>query len=161
PAPADGLGTRFGTGSVHPRRPGPPFSPTRSPAVSFISALLKWGHHPQYNRGMLHFNRGEYEHAAGCFETVLAEVRDPNDPDRSLALCYAAEARAHLGLAFFHAGQYGRAEEQFTRALEENPTFPDLRYFRARIFERSGRIDAAVEDLERAIGEHPRYLEAH
>ena len=110
---------------------------------------------------MVHFNRGEYEQAAACFETVLSEVRDPSDPDHSLALCYAAEARAHLGLAFFHAGQYARAEEQFTRALDENPTFPDLRYFRARIYERSGRLREAIEELDRALADHPRYVEGH
>jgi len=125
-----------------------------------FSNLLKWGHNRHYNRGMVHFNRGEYEQAAAEFEAVLGEVRDPNEPDHGLARCYAAEARAHLGLAFFHAGQYARAEEQFARALEENPTFPDLRYYRARIFQRSGRLDEAVGDLERALREHPRYTEA-
>src|SRR5260221_14023293 len=110
---------------------------------------------------MVHFNRGEYEQAAACFETVLSEVRDSSDPDYSLALCYAAEARAHLGLAFFHAGQYARAEEQFTRALDENPTFPDLRYYRARVYERSGRVPEAIADLERALAEHPHYMEGH
>ena len=53
-----------------------------------------------------------------------------------------------------------RAEEQFSRALEENPTFPDLRYYRARIFQRSGRLHEAVAELERALAEHPRYVEA-
>src|SRR6185436_3365271 len=53
-----------------------------------------------------------------------------------------------------------RAEREFTRALEENPTFPDLRYQRARLYERSGRTDEAIADLERALAEHPHYLEA-
>jgi tetratricopeptide (TPR) repeat protein len=122
--------------------------------------LLKWGHNRHYNRGMVHFNRGEYAQAAAEFEAVLGEVRDSSNPDHSLALCYAAEARANLGLAFFHAGQYAKAEEQFSKALEENPTFPDLRYFRARIFQRSGRLQEAVSELERALAEHPRYVEA-
>src|SRR4030067_547635 len=93
---------------------------------------------------MLHFNRGEFARAAACFESALAEVRDPSDPDHSLAARYAAEARAQLGLAFFHAGDFARAEQEFTRALEENPNFPDLRYCRARIYERSGRLAEAV-----------------
>ncbi len=125
-----------------------------------FSNLLKWGHNRHYNRGMVHFNRGEFGQAVAEFEAVLAEVRDPSNPDHSLARCYAAEARANLGLAFFHAGQYTKAEEQFTKALEENPTFPDLRYFRARIFQRSGRLGEAVADLQQALAEHPRYVEA-
>ena len=92
---------------------------------------------------------------------MLGEIRDPNDPDHCLARVHAAEARANLGLAFFHAGEFARAEAEFTRALEENPTFPDLRYYRARIFERSGRLDEAIHDLEQALAEHPHYLEGH
>ncbi len=129
--------------------------------MKFLSSLVKWGHTRGYNAGILHYNKGEFARAAECFEGVLREVRDPNDPDHCLALVHAAEARANLGLAFFHAGDYARAEAEFTRALEENPTFPDLRYYRARIFERSGRIDEAIEDLERALAEHPHYLEGH
>src|SRR5580765_6718065 len=125
-----------------------------------LSALLRWGHNRHYSRGMLHFNRGEYESAASEFEVALAEVRDPGDPDYSLARCFAAEARGHLGLACFHAGQYARAEQHFTRALEESPSFPDLRYYRARIRERSGRAAEAVTDLEQALVDQPRYLEA-
>lgn len=129
--------------------------------MPLFSALVKWGHTRHYNEGVLHFNRGEFERAAEAFESVLREVRDPNDPDHCLARVQAAEARANLGLAFFHAGDFARAEKEFTVALEENPTFPDLRYYRARIRQRSGRVPDAIADLERAVGEHPRYLEAH
>src|SRR5262249_45585198 len=114
----------------------------------------------RYHDGILHFNRGEFERAAECFERVLEEVRDPGNPDHCLARVHAAEARANLGLAYQHAGDHARAEAQFTRALEENPTFPDLRYQRARIYERSGRTDEAIADLRQALAEHPHYLEA-
>src|SRR5262249_1814927 len=128
---------------------------------SIFSALQKWGHNRHYNRGGVHFNRGEYEQAAACFETALSEVRDPSEPDYTLALCYAAEARAHLGLAFFHGGQSYRAAEQFSRPAGENPSFPDLRYSRARIYERSGRFQEAIADLDLALADHPRYTDAH
>ena len=129
--------------------------------MTFLSSLVKWGHNRRYNEGILHFNRGEFERAAECFEAVLREVRDPNDPDHCLALVHAAEARANLGLAYQQAGDHSKAEAEFTRALDENPTFPDLRYQRARIYERSGRGDEAIADLERALDEHPHYMEAH
>ena len=129
--------------------------------MPFLSSLVKWGHTRGYNAGILYFNKGEFERAAEAFESVLREVRDPNDPDVCLARVQAAEARANLGLAFFHAGQFARAEEEFTRALEENPTYPDLRYYRARIYERGGRLDDAIADLERALAEHPHYVEGH
>ena len=118
--------------------------------MAFLASLVKWGHSRRYNEGILHFNRGEFERAAECFETVLAEIRDPGDPDHCLARVHAAEARANLGLAHVHSGDFERAETQFTRALEENPTVPDLRYQRARIYERSWRTDEAIADLERS-----------
>ena len=76
----------------------------RSGRLDRLSSLVKWGHTRRYNEGILHFNRGEFERAAECFEAVLEEVRDPNDPDHCLALVHAAEARANLGLAYQHAG---------------------------------------------------------
>ncbi len=129
--------------------------------MAFLRSLVKWGHNRRYNEGILHFNRGDFERAAECFEAVLREVRDPDDPDHCLALVHAAEARANLGLAYLQAEDHARAEAEFTRALDENPTFPDLRYQRARLYERSGRLAEAVADLERAIDEHPHYMEAH
>ncbi|HUK64731.1 MAG TPA: tetratricopeptide repeat protein, partial [Dongiaceae bacterium] len=129
--------------------------------MSFLSALIKWGHNRHYNRGIEHFNRGEFERAAECFEAALAEVRDPNDPDHTLARCHAAEARANLGLASLHAGDHSRAETEFRRSLAENPDYPDLRFQLARICERSGRLPEALGELEQALAQHPRYVEAH
>ncbi|MEO5616642.1 MAG: tetratricopeptide repeat protein, partial [Candidatus Eisenbacteria bacterium] len=106
------------------------------------------------------FNRGEFEPAAECFEAAVAELRNPHDPDLLLARCYAAEARAHLGLVCFHAGDDARAEREFGRALEHNPGFPELRYYRARLFERSGRVEEAIADLRAALADRPRYPEA-
>jgi tetratricopeptide (TPR) repeat protein len=89
---------------------------------------------------------------------VLQEVRDPDDPDHCLARVHAAEAR-EPGLAYQHAGDDTRAEAQFTRALSKSdiprPALPA-----ARIYERSGRTDEAIADLERALAEHPHGVEA-
>lgn len=119
-----------------------------------------WGHPRRYSEGMQHFNRGEFESAAACFEAAAAELRNPHDPDLLLARCYAAEARAHLGLACFHGGDDARAEREFTRALDHNPGFPELRYYRARLRERAGRVEEAMADLQAALNDRPRYSEA-
>ncbi len=129
-------------------------------ALGIFSTLFKWGHNRHYTRGMTHFNRGEFEAAVACFEAALKDVRVADDPDRSLAACYAAEARAQMGLACFHAGDDARAEAAFSRVLAETPAFPDLRYYRARIRHRSGRLEEAIEDLEIALEQHPRFMDA-
>src|SRR6185436_16314637 len=129
--------------------------------LKFLGAWLRWGRNRDYQRGIAHFNRGDFERAAQCFERALAQLRNPDHPDTSLARCYAAEARAHLGLTFFHAGEYPRAELEMTRALEINPAFPDLLYYRARIREREGRVREALDDLERALAARPGAVEVH
>jgi tetratricopeptide (TPR) repeat protein len=91
----------------------------------------------------------------------LAEVRDPSDPDHRRASVHAAWARAGLGLACFHAGDYARAQREFSRALSGEPGMPKLRYCRARVFERSGLLAEAVDDLEQALVDHPGDVEAH
>jgi len=128
--------------------------------VTFLSSLREWGHHRRYADGMRAFNRGEFEPAAEAFEAAMAEIRNPHDPDLLLARCYAAEARAHLGLACFHGGDDARAEREFARALEHNPGFPELRYYRARLCERAGRVEDALADLRAALADRPRYPEA-
>src|SRR5436305_817303 len=151
--------------------------------MAFLSSLVKWGHTRRYNEGILHFNRGEFERAAECFEGVLQEVRDPNDPDHCLARVHAAEARANLGLAYQHAGDYARAEQEFDRALAEalarqqagdlhgavaaleravaeRPGYADLRCRLAGLLAESGRPDDARQHLRVALELNPRYLEA-
>ena len=104
--------------------------------MNLRASLQEWGHHRRYADGMRLFNRGQFEDAAMSFESALVELRNPHDPDALLARCYAAEARAHFGLACFHAGDDARAERELGLALDHNPGFPELRYYRARVRER-------------------------
>src|SRR5262249_46448709 len=64
------------------------------------------------------------------------------------------------GLARFHAGDDARAEREFTMALTSHPEFPELHFYLARIRERSGRLDQAVEDLKAALAGRPRSIES-
>src|SRR5262245_48829499 len=129
--------------------------------MSLFSSLLRWGRNRAYDEGVRHYERGDYERAAPCFERALAEIRDPNHPYRSLASFHACEARANLGRAHFHRGDYAQAEREFQRALAENPRYPDLRYGLARIYQRAGRWDEARFQVEQAVAEQPRFLDAH
>ena len=93
--------------------------------MAFLSGFARWGHHPLYNQGIRHFTRGEFGRALECFETVLVEIRDRDHPDVALATVHAAQARANLGLACFHAGDFAGAEQALTRVLEQ-PGWPAM-----------------------------------
>ena len=77
--------------------------------MAFLSGFARWGHHPLYVQGIRHFARGEFARAVECFDGVLRELRDPDHPDVALATVHAAQARANLGLACFHAGDFAGA----------------------------------------------------
>src|SRR5262249_6565265 len=47
------------------------------------------------------------------------------------------------------------------RALDSTASFPELRYYRARIREREGRLREALDDLDQALRERPRAVDAH
>jgi len=128
--------------------------------MAFWSALGRWGRNRDYHRGIVHYNRGEYAEAVEAFEEALAVMDEAKDPQYGLGAFYAAEARANLGLARFQGGDDARAEEDFRRALERNPGYPDLHYYVALICERTGRPKDAAAALEAALGLHPAYLEA-
>ena len=78
--------------------------------MSFWSGFRRLGKQRDYQRGIMHYNRGEYAEAAQAFEAALASMSDPADPQYSLGAFYAAEARANLGLARLQAGDDARAE---------------------------------------------------
>lgn len=128
--------------------------------MAFWSGFRRLGKHRDYQRGIMHYNRGEYGEAAVAFEAALASMSDPADPEYSLGVFYAAEARANLGLARFQAGDDARAEEDFRKALENNPNYPDLHYYVALLCERGGRPGEAAAALETALSIHADYLEA-
>src|SRR5262245_24442396 len=128
--------------------------------MAFWSSLKRLGRNRHYRRGITHYNRGEYAEAVQAFEEALDHGANGTDPETSLGAFYAAEARANLGLARFQRGDDVRAEEDFRKALERNPNYPDLHYYVALLCERTNRPGEAAGALERALAIHPEYLEA-
>lgn len=113
----------------------------------------------EYERGIRYFNEGKYELAVEELERAIEEVGH-SDPVYALGKFYAAESHAHLGTAKFHVGDFDGALEHFSRAIEENPTYPDLFYRIGVILHRQGEVVRAVEMLRRAIGLNGAYFEA-
>jgi tetratricopeptide (TPR) repeat protein len=91
----------------------------------------------------------------GDFFEVVAESleRDALDHGREDAIVAeirlrAARARADHARALFHEQRFADAAQALERALTRDPTRAELRYLRARLFERSGRIGAALAELD-------------
>lgn len=65
--------------------------------------------------------------------------------------CLARLAEAYNGL-----GRYAEAETFADQAIQLDPEYADAFYIRARIYENSGRMEKAVQDLSRAKQLYPR-----
>jgi tetratricopeptide (TPR) repeat protein len=128
--------------------------------LSFWSGLRGLGRNRHYNRGIVHYNRGEYEEAAAAFEKALESIGDVEDPDFSLGAFYAAEARTNLALACLHAGDLGAAERHLRRAIERNPDYADLRVHLATVLERRGHLEGARDECLVALEQNPQYIGA-
>ncbi|MCK4409463.1 MAG: tetratricopeptide repeat protein, partial [Candidatus Eisenbacteria sp.] len=129
--------------------------------MSLFTKLFGLGENDQYNEGIEHYNRGEYDKAVVKFEAVISTIQDTSDPYYQLGRFYAAETHAHLGFAFYKQGDLDRAEEQFVTAVGENTRYPDLHYHLGAIYEKRGLHDKAIESLTRAIRINPEYMEAY
>jgi tetratricopeptide (TPR) repeat protein len=112
-----------------------------------------------YQRGIKYYNEGKYEQAVEELEKVVADV-DRSNPSYALGMFYAAESHVHLGNAKFYSGDYQGALEHFMRALEENPTYPDIYYRIGVIYHRLDKTEKAEEYLDKAIKLNDRYFEA-
>ena len=113
----------------------------------------------EYELGIQYFNEGKYELAAEELEKAIEHLGH-SDPEYALGMFYAAESHAHLGSAKYHAGDFDDALEHFTKAAQENPTFPDLFYRIGVISHRKGNEEKAVEMLRKAIELNGSYFEA-
>ena len=67
--------------------------------MAFWSGFRRLGKHRDYQRGIVHYNRGEFAEAASAFEAALAAMSDPADPQYSLGTFYAATDGVLIALA--------------------------------------------------------------
>lgn len=113
----------------------------------------------EYELGIQYFNEGKYELAAEELEKAIEDLGH-SDPEYALGMFYAAESHAHLGSAKYHAGDFDGALEHFRKAVQENPTYPDLFYRMGVIHHRKGNEEKAAEMLRKAIELNGSYFEA-
>ncbi len=87
------------------------------------------------------FEVGQFNQMAGIFERILE--KDTGNP-------YAAVAIAEL---YEKKGNFSQAEEYFRMAIDANPQYAPARLGLARLFREQGRIDEALNILEKLFAQ--------
>ena len=105
-----------------------------------------------YDQGLIFFERMEYARAVDSFDKVLE--LEPNGKD-------VYKVYYNRGKAYLKQRQYDQAIYDFSQALERTPPGDkNMRYFilesRGNSHQKTGRIEASIEDYTRAIELLPR-----
>ena len=112
------------------------------------------------NRAVLLSALGRDEEAQESFEAAhrLGRADDTGFP--VVVANRLANAHASLGEHYRDAGALDEAIEQFARALQLRPGFPDIRLAHARALVERGRLHEAAVSLGSLLGTSPRNLDA-
>ena len=73
----------------------------------------------------------------------------------------AAEQLTHRGQAYARRGEYGKAVEAFTGAIDLSPDDADLYFHRGNASVALGRLDEAVADFTDAVNRKPDFVAAY
>jgi tetratricopeptide (TPR) repeat protein len=127
--------------------------------VSLWGKIFGINRNPEYERGIKLYNEGKYELAVAELEKAIPKA-GKDDPIYALGMFYAAESHAHIGTAKFLGGDPNEALAHFRKAVEENPTYPDIFYRMGVIHHRLSDPVESIASLRRAIELNPNYFEA-
>jgi tetratricopeptide (TPR) repeat protein len=94
-----------------------------------------------------YLNRGACRQAQGRLDDALADYRRAEEID-----LYSPAASNNAGFALAQLGRSVEAEAAYLRAIEKDPAFVDARVNLARLFEATGRPDAAMAQYEALLG---------
>jgi len=110
------------------------------------------GESPDVRRGWRAFRRGSYEDAIFDFNHALKH--NPHN----------AEAYIGLAMAWEDKGDYDRAIEYFSKAIELEPRAEKRAgyfYFRALVWPKKNNFERAIEDNTNAIDSNPSLVAAY
>jgi tetratricopeptide (TPR) repeat protein len=96
------------------------------------------------------------DEAAQAFRDLIQlDVTTPKPPYN--ATDYAADCQAHyfLGNIWFERGDFVTAREEYQRALNDIPTYPDALYSMGLVLQREGKSDEALLKFNQVINDNP------
>lgn len=110
--------------------------------------------------GIYHYYRNEFKQAVDFLRKALRDDPKMTDSERQTAVYYLTETFVTSAERLVDRGELTAAAQDFARAVEVNPRYPDIRYRYGKCLEALARSDEAAEQYRRAIDRNPDYLEA-
>jgi superkiller protein 3 len=109
--------------------------------------------------GIFHFYRGEHGPAVAFFAKAL-EHDDLNPAERRAALYYLVQTRIGAAERFESKHDLDRAIDEYRKAIEVIPSYPDVQLRLGRALRRRGHREQAIEHIERALELNGQYVYA-
>lgn len=126
--------------------------------MSIVGKWFGFGRDERYDTGVRAFERGEFELAAESFDASASHSADSTT--RRLARFYLGQCHARLGHRAMADGQAASAAEQFRKALDLHPSYPDLHFQLGLAYGAMGDSEKQEAELRLALEINPMYAEA-
>ena len=110
--------------------------------------------------GIYHYYRNEFKPAVDYFRKALRDESSLGDSDRRTARYYLTMTFMTSAERLAAKDDLEAAVEDYERAIEVSPRYPDIRYRLGRTLEQLGRKDAAIEQFRQAVACQKSYLDA-
>jgi len=110
--------------------------------------------------GIYHYYRNEFKQAVDFFKKALRDEPKLTDSERTAATYYLTQTFVNSAERHESKGDLESAADEFARAAEVSPEFPDILYRLGTALEALGRPEEAIEQYRRAIKCNADYLDA-
>lgn len=124
-------------------------------SMSFVGKWFGFGRDERYDRGLRAYEAKDYAEAAHWLEQCLQDCRDSTM--RHAARAQLAMALAQLGRLAMKAENFEEAAGFYSRAVEVQPNYADLRLSLAIALRNCGRLEEEAEQIARALSINPEY----
>jgi len=119
-----------------------------------------------YWRGKAYYEKGDYGKAIEDFTKAIK--LKPDEAYfygwRGKAYCEVWRGTAYYevwrGIAYYEKGDYGKAIEDLTKAIELKPDEADFYYLRGNAYYWKGEYEKAIKDFDKVLELNPSYKEA-
>jgi tetratricopeptide (TPR) repeat protein len=112
------------------------------------------------HRGLVLNELGRTDEAEEAFTRAAANLDQHTAGLPAPVAAQLANRHADLAETYAGAGAFGRAIDEYQRALELGPEFHDLRYRMARVLLDAGRVLEARDALEHVLRARPAFVDA-